>query len=305
MNEQISSPGDAVLISVVIVTWNSASDIEGCMASLLRESSPETTEFIVVDNASSDRTVEIVRTTFPEVHVIANESNGGLAAANNQGMSFAQGSHFLICNPDVVFQPGSVGQMMEVLERHDNAAWVVPRFVHEDGVLQTSVGDLPTLAETLLGRQVTRRRARGEPTGFWWDGWAHDTERPVGRGLESAYVVRRRAVEAVGMQDEKYVLDWEGIDWAERFHRNDWEVWFAPRAEVLHLGGTSRRQVPYRSVVSQHRGMYYYFSDRGPRMWKPFLALAFALRAAIKMSLTVLGVPFYSWAHRDRKSSRE
>jgi hypothetical protein len=51
--------------------------------------------------------------------------------------------------------------------------------------------------------------------------------------------------------------------------------------------------------------MYYYFSDRGPRMWKPFLALAFALRAAIKMSLTVLGVPFYSWAHRDRKSSRE
>jgi hypothetical protein len=72
---------------------------------------------------------------------------------------------------------------------------------------------------------------------------------------------------------------------------------------VIHLGGTSRRQVPFRSIRSQHKGMYLYFSDRHTAAWRPFLALAFTLRAAIKMALTAVGVPFYSWGHRDRRDT--
>ena len=287
-------------VSAVVVTWNSGPVIAGCLTTLERELPPGS-EVIVVDNASSDSTVELVHQLSPGARVIANDSNRGLAAANNQGMTAAKGDFFLIANPDVEFGPGSVRALLDAMGRHARAAWVGPKFLYEDGALQTSVGNLPTLAECILGRQMVRRRSAAECTGCWWDGWAHDEERQVGRGFECAYLIRRAAADEIGLQDERYVLDWEGQDWVERFGRAGWQVWFTPEAEVVHLGGTARRQVPFRSVVSQHRGMYFYYSDRSAPVWKPFLALAFGGRAAVKMVLTWVGVPLYAWAHRDRK----
>ncbi|HEY1827182.1 MAG TPA: hypothetical protein VGF87_04140, partial [Acidimicrobiales bacterium] len=99
-----------------------------------------------------------------------------------------------------------------------------------------------------------------------------------------------------------YRLDWEGTDWSERFARAGWELWFTPDAVVTHRGGLSRRQVPYRAVVSQHRGMYRYFAQRRSPLSRPFLAVAFTARAAVKLVVTALGVPLYSWAHRDRRA---
>jgi N-acetylglucosaminyl-diphospho-decaprenol L-rhamnosyltransferase len=286
------------LVSVLVVTWNSAADVAGCLASLPTVVSDAPLEVIVVDNASSDGTAGVVRDSFPGARLVVNVTNRGLAAANNQALALAHGELVLISNPDVVFAPGALDAMVSTLLRHDRAGWVVPRFTYEDGTLQTSVGSLPRLAEVLWGRQLARVGTPGPPRGFWWEGWPHDTEQPVGRGLEAAYLVRRQAVDQVGGQDERYVLDWEGFDWAERFQRSGWEIWFCPDASVIHLGGTSRRQVPFRSVISQHRGMYRYFSDRRPTWWKPILATAFGARTAVKLAVTASGVPLYSWAHR-------
>lgn len=289
-------------LSAVIVTWNSAPVIAGCLTTLSREL-PEGAEVIVVDNASRDDTAAVARAVCPGAEVVVNASNRGLAAANNQGMMAARGDRFLIANPDVEFKVGSVRAMLAVMDRRERAAWVVPKFLHEDGALQTSVGNLPTLWECILGRQVARRRYAGSDTGFWWDGWSHDEERRVGRGFEAAYLVRRAATEDVGLQDERYALDWEGQDWSDRFQRAGWELWFAPSAEVVHLGGTSRRQVPFRSVVGQHKGMYLYYADRTAAVWKPFLAVVFVGRALVKTALTWAGVPFYAWGHRDRREA--
>ena len=290
-------------ITAIIVTWNSADVVEGCLTTLRQELGPEACDIMVIDNASADTTVERVRAIDPTVRVIANPANVGLSAANNQGLASAVGDYWFICNPDVQLQPGAVTAMVEVMQRHERCGWVVPRVLHEDGALQTSAGDLPTLAQTLLGRQAARRRAPGSPTGFWWDGWPHTTEQEIGRGFECAYLVRRQAVAEVGPQDERYKLDWEGFDWTERFRRAHWQIWLAPLAEVVHLGGTSRRQVPFRSIVSQHKGMYLYFSSRSSPVARPFLALAFGARALCKVALTSVGVPLYSWGHRDRRQA--
>ncbi len=152
-------------VSVVIVTWNSAPVIEGCLLSLLHQL-PADAELIVVDNASRDDTVAVVRQVAPRANVVVNTTNRGLAAANNQGMVTATGERFLICNPDVVFAPGALAAMVDVMDRHDRAAWVVPRLMYEDGTLQTSVGDLPTLSEALLGRQVARQAGTGHGLGL-------------------------------------------------------------------------------------------------------------------------------------------
>ncbi|HWE55695.1 MAG TPA: glycosyltransferase family 2 protein [Acidimicrobiales bacterium] len=300
----MSGPGTAptedqadLPLSVVMVTWNSAKVAGECLRSLLTTLPAGTYELIVVDNGSIDGTVDLVRLVAPEARIITNRDNRGLAAANNQGLAVAAGRAVLICNPDTRFAEGAVGAMRDLLARHDRAGWVVPRLIDGDGSLLTSAGAAPSLVETLLGRQIRRLRSRGEASGFWWDGWAHDEERIIGRGHEAAYLVRAEAVRQVGDQDERYRLDWEGIDWSDRFARSGWETWLAPDAEVVHLGGDSIRQVPWRWVVSQHRGMYLYFADRSRPVWRPLLAVAFASRAAGKMAALAAGLPMYAWSH--------
>lgn len=292
------------MISIIVVTWNSADVVLGCLGSVAEHPPARPWEVIVVDNGSADGTAAVVRARFPAALVIANRRNRGLAAANNQGLAAAAGDRLLICNPDVVFRPGSIDALSAVLDRRAGAGWVVPRLLYPDGQVQTSAGDLPTLAQAVLGRQADRRRRRGSPSGFWWDGWPHDSERMIGRGHEACYLVRREAVVDVGPQDEGYVLDWEGFDWTDRFRRSGWEIWFTPDAEVVHLGGASIRQVPVRWVISQHRGMYRYFSRRRPPRWRPALAALFGGRALLKLVAIGAGVPLYRWAHRARRAPR-
>jgi GT2 family glycosyltransferase len=294
-------------VSVIIVNWNSREVLLGCLRSLADYPPAPAWEAIVVDNGSADGSVAALRATYPEVRVIANPDNRGLPAANNQGIAAASGASLLICNPDVVFQPGAAAALVGLLGRHERAGMVIPRLLYPDGEVQTSAGDLPTLSEALRGRQAQRRLvegaggpggARGAPAGFWWDGWAHDSERVIGRGHEAAYAVRRAAAEEVGPQDEGFRLDWEGIDWTARFRDAGWEVWLCPAASVVHLGGASIRQVPFRWVVSSHRGMYRYFAKRRPAYWRPALALAIGARAVVKLAATAGGMAMYERGHR-------
>jgi hypothetical protein len=290
---------------VIIVNWNSRHALEGCLASLAADPQSGPRQIIVVDNGSTDGSVAWLRAEDRGVQVIANRDNRGLPAANNQGIAASTGELLLICNPDVVFRPGAIGALVDLLGRRPRAGIVVPRLLYPDGELQTSAGDLPTLAGALKGRQAQRRRATaGQPEGFWWDGWPHDEERPIGRGHEAAYLVRRSAVTEVGLQDEGFPLDWEGIDWTARFRDAGWEVWLCPAAEVVHLGGASIRQVPFRWIVSSHRGMYRYFAKRRPPYWRPGLAMVIGARAVIKLAATAVGVAMYERAHRDQSGGR-
>jgi N-acetylglucosaminyl-diphospho-decaprenol L-rhamnosyltransferase len=283
----------------VIVTWNSSDVILDCLESLKANPPSAPWEAIVVDNGSTDGTVELVGRSAPWVRVIANRTNRGLAAANNQGMLAARGDLLLISNPDVRFEPGAVETLVDVMVRRPRAAWVVPRLRYPDGAIQTSAGDLPTLMDALAGRQVQRRRYRDRPTaGAWWESWSHDTERRIGRGHECAYLVRRAAVEEVGLQDEEYRLDWEGVDWTARFRDAGWEIWFTPAAEAIHQGGASVRKAPVRWIIGSHRGMYRYFAARKPAALRPFLVAVIAARAAAKLAAVAVGVPMYERAHR-------
>jgi GT2 family glycosyltransferase len=287
-------------LSVVIVTWNSRRVISDCLASIEHDLAGNPGELIVVDNASTDGTADLVASSHPATRVIRNRRNLGLAAGNNQGLRASTSSEILICNPDVTFRPGAIPAMRGVLRRHVEAGWVVPRLVATDGTALTSAGDLPTLLDALLGRQAARYRKPGGTRGFWWDEWAHDEERQIGRGHEAAYLVRRQAVDDVGLQDERYTLDWEGMDWSDRFRQAGWQTWLAPESEVVHVGGDSIRQAELRWIASHHRGMYLYFRDRMKPLWRPLLALAFAVRAAVKMAAAGAGLPLYRLAHGAR-----
>jgi N-acetylglucosaminyl-diphospho-decaprenol L-rhamnosyltransferase len=287
----------APCVSVVIVTWNSRGAVLDCLEALRTNPPSLPWEAVIVDNASTDGTVDAVRRAAPWARVIANSDNRGLAAANNQGIAAGTTPLVLVANPDTTVRPGAVDALASLLARRPRAAFAIPRLRHPDGTLHVSAGDLPTLRDALLGRQVQRlRRQRGR--GLWWDGWAHDEERRIGRGHEACYLVRRDAITEVGPQDEAYFLDWEGIDWTARVRDAGWEVWFTPDAEVVHHGGVSIRQAPWRWIVRSHRGMYRYFATRRSRMLRPLLVTVFTARALIKAGAMALGPARYDRGQR-------
>jgi GT2 family glycosyltransferase len=303
-SETIAETSTAPEISVVIVTWNSAGCIVSCLQSLLQFPPSLPYEVIVVDNGSQDDTVNLVKQVLPHAVVIANKTNRGLAGGNNQGMSAARGRYFVVSNPDVLFRAGAIDHLVAVAERQPRAAFVIPRLLYPDGRVQTSVGDMPSFSEVVLGRWASRKRSRsGDRTGYWWDGWAHDEEMAVGHGMECCYVVRAAAVAEVGKQDERYRLDWEGFDWSRRMHEARWEIWFTPSAEIVHLGGVSIKQALPRWVVSSHRGIYTYFAARTPLLLRPFLAAVLALRAGVKLLGTLRGERLYSASYDDAPSN--
>jgi N-acetylglucosaminyl-diphospho-decaprenol L-rhamnosyltransferase len=303
------SPDNPVIspvISVVIVNWNGGDLVVDCLRSLHEFPPSVAWEAILVDNASSDGSVARVRADFPGVRVIANDRNLGLAAGNNQGILASTTPFVLISNPDVHYEPGAIDALQDLLGRLPRAAFAVARLRGLDGVVQTSAGDLPSLREALLGRALARmltpaRFGRTDPRqvgrGFWWHGWDHDSEQRIGHGGEACYLVRRAAIDEIGLQDEGFVLDWEGIDWSRRAADAGWEIWYCPNATVVHTGGVSIRQVPYRWVVSSHRGMYRYFRYRIPLLARPFAAIAIAARAGVKLVAAAVDTRLYDRAH--------
>lgn len=283
-------------VGVVVVNWNAGQALVDCLRSL--EANPPSVpwEAIVVDNASRDGSAEQVRREMPWVRVIVNPHNRGLAAANNQGIAASRAPYLLLSNPDVEYHPGCVEALLDLMRRRERAALAVARLVYPDGRLQTCAGDLPALGEVLAGRRLGRLRgARGGdgPHGFWWYGWDHDEERRIGHGMEACYMVRRAAVAEFGLQDERFPLDWEGIEWSARAQEAGWEVWFCPHAVATHVGGVTLSQVPYRWIVSSHVGMYRYFLTRIPRPARALLAVALTVRAAAKLASRAAGLRRY------------
>lgn len=266
-------------ITVVIVTWNSGQPLLDCLRSLQTNPPSVPWEAIIVDNGSTDDAIARVRAEFPAVRVIENSRNRGLPAANNQGITASRSPFVLISNPDVIYPPEAIDALLELLQRRPRAAFAVANLRYPDGELQTSVGDLPSLRHALIGRRLSRRAGTGACHGMWWHDWAHDEERAVGHGAEACYLVRRDAVEEIGLQDERYVLDWEGLEWSRRAWERGWEVWFSPAATVTHLEGTSRKRVRIRTILSTHLGIYLYMRRRARPALRPILAAVLLLRA--------------------------
>ena len=274
-------------VSIVIVNWNSGDHLAGCLRSLLENPPSRPWTVVVIDNASSDGSVEGAKKVMPRATFVHNAENRGLAAANNQGMVAVAAPVVVLSNPDVTFAPGALDALCDLLDRHPKAALAVPQLLQSNGSRQVSAMRLPTTGEALV--PTLRRRALNKTA-------PHDREVRIGHGADACFAVRRSAAAAVGALDERFPLDWEAIEWSRRFARAGWEAWFTPAARVTHAGGVSVRQVPYRWIARSHVGMYRYLV--GDRPWlAPVAAPVVAARAAVKAAATAAGAARYDSAH--------
>ena len=243
-------------VSVVVVTHNALPWLEQCLESVRGE------ETIVVDNASTDATVAVVRERFPDVQLLE-QANRGLAAGWNVGLARGTGRFFLILNADAWLTDGALAALVAFADEHPEAAVVGPRLSNPDGTLQRSVRGFPTLwrlaTEYLFLRKLAPRSQL--LTSFYAGGFEHDEVREAEFLMGACLLVRREAVEQVGPLDESFFLFSEETDWCYRFRAAGWKVLFFPGAECVHVGGASHGGRMLRENVrgqlrflAKHRG---------------------------------------------------
>lgn len=279
-------------LSIIIVTWNVKEDVVRCLRSLPEARGELRLEVWVVDNGSSDGSVEAVRRQFPQVHLIANPQNLGFARANNQALRQARGRYILLLNPDTVVHEGALERMVRFMDRHPQVGVLGPQLLNPDGSLQYSCRRFPSLGAMLfrgtwLGDLVPRTRFEQE---YLMADWPHDEPREVDWVSGAAMVVRRAALREVGPLDERFFMYCEDMDWCARFWERGWKVMYFPGAQVTHFLGRSSRQRSRRAILEFHRSMFLYFQKHFAPRWGRWSLLPAALWLILR-ALYVLLLP--------------
>lgn len=270
-------------VSVVIVSYNSRAVLDPCLQSLKKQNVFDDTEVIVVDNASSDGSPTMVRERHPWVKLIAGRKNVGFSRGVNIGIREARGEYFLILNPDTVVRPDSIERLLEFMKRTPSAGIVGPKLVYNDGTLQYSCRRFYTwkvlvLRRTILGKILKNSAAVADHMMLDFD---HESTREVDWILGACLLVRRRAVESVGLLDERFFLYFEDVDWCYRMRQKGWKVFYHPEAVVTHsYARESAQSVINRSVIAHLASLIRYYDK-----WNPVFYLLKKYREVIKIGL--------------------
>lgn len=247
-------------VSIIIVNWNTCEILRNCLASIYASTRDLECEVIVIDNASSDSSVDMVKSEYPQVGIIANSENRGFAAANNQGMAIAKGRYVLLLNSDTVVLDNAVARTVSFADNKPDVAVVGCRVLNQDGTLQSTCFMFPSilnmlLSATYLYKLYPRSRFFGRERMTWWD--RNDT-REVDVVTGCYMLVRKKAIDQVGVMDERFFMYGEETDWCYRFKQAGWKVIFSPTGEIIHLGGQSSRQIGGEMLVQMRVSILYF-----------------------------------------------
>ncbi len=261
----------------IIVNYNAGPLLADCVSSAL----PQVSEVLVVDNASDDSSIENCARQFadePRLSIVRNDTNIGFAAACNIGFSQARGDFVLFLNPDCRLDTGVVSELLEVLESDPIIGMVGGLLVNQDGSEQGGGRRaVPTPWRSLVRVLGLNRFSSRWPTLFF-DYHLHKQPLPLHpvevEAISGAcMLVKREAVEDVGLWDEGYFLHCEDLDWCMRFRQNGWKIIFVPDAKVIHYKGACSKSRPVFVEWHKHKGMmrFYrkFFRDQypGALMW--------------------------------------
>jgi N-acetylglucosaminyl-diphospho-decaprenol L-rhamnosyltransferase len=263
-------------LDVVIVSYRCRELLRGCLEALRAHPPSLPMKIVVVDNASADGTVEMVRSEFPETELIPSPSNLGFAAATNLGARRGDAPVVLALNPDTAVTHGALDKVLDTLRSHPEVAVVGPRLLRDDGTLDhASKRSFPTPLSALghftgIGR---RSGAGGRLASYR----APDVESGPVDSVNGAFMLmRREAFEAAGGFDEGYWMYMEDLDLSYRLAEAGWTSWYEPDAVVTHVkGGTTRGGRSVRLTWAFHRGMFRFYRQHyaDGRSWLANLAV--------------------------------
>jgi N-acetylglucosaminyl-diphospho-decaprenol L-rhamnosyltransferase len=277
----------SLTLSIVIVSFNTKEKLRKCLSCL----DMDRHEVIVVDNASSDGSQDLVKTEFPKVNFIANDQNVGFGKANNQGIDLAKGDHILFLNSDAYAQPGSIEKLSEVFKDGKVIA-AGGKLLNPDGSLQESVAGPLTLWNVFLEQWYLDGIARRFGKGYWrTKSLSMDASSEVDQVMGACLMMRASSNQRF---DERFFLYCEDTELCARLHDLG-KILYVPQAEFIHELGSSSQQNRWLAVARYNFGKELYFKIRSGKFahficWKKNREGAFLrLMAGVLLSATKAG----------------
>ncbi len=285
-------------LSIVIVNWNVCDLLRDCLLSISApnaRSADLSVETIVVDNASTDGSVEMVRRTFPQVTLIANDDNPGFTGGNNRGIAASRGRYILLLNPDTKVLGDALALMVAYMNAHPAVGALGPTLLNPDGSVQSSRRRFPTpatafLESTSLQSWFPRHRLLRD---YYVLDKPDDAIAQVDWVTGACLLARRAALEQVGLLDDGYFMYSEELDWCRRAKAAGWQIVYYPAAQVIHHGGQSSEQVKAFQIIRFNRSKIRYFRQyHGPRvanLLRVFLWLNYGYQLLVETAKWAIG----------------
>jgi len=242
-------------ISIIIVSYNTKRLLANCLKSIFNTNSNLSIEVILVDNGSTDDSLDMVRLDYPAVRIIANQENLGFTHANNQGIRIANGNNILLLNSDTVLTPGALNTLLLDLHSIPELGLVGPRLVNGDGTVQPSVGEFIGLGLTFVFQFYLFKFLpvnfplgdRIKPFQYKQYQHSHNVDWLSGACL----LVRREVVDKAGMLDEDLFMYGEDMEWCWQIRQAGYKTRYCVDATVIHLSRQSSRK-NYRRWISNY-----------------------------------------------------
>ena len=223
-------------LSIVILAYNSQNLLKYCLKSIKEADLSIEHEIIVVDNASKDDIAKMMQKEHPEIKFIKARKNRGYAAGNNLGLKKATGDYMLILNPDIIVKKDELEKMINFMEKHPQIGMLGPKLINVDGSLQYSCRRFPKWWTPIARRSIFGKTKRGkqEVQRLLMHDYDHREGREVGWLFGAALLMRGKALDEIGLLDEKFFMYFEDIDWCRRFWQKKWKVYYFPQSELTH-----------------------------------------------------------------------
>jgi GT2 family glycosyltransferase len=285
-------------LSIVIINYNTKALLLDCLDSINKNTKNLSYEIIIVDNASTDGSVEILkRLKNRELKIILNRKNLGFAKANNQGIEIAKGRYILLLNSDTQIPMEVLEKMTGFMDKNPKVAVASCALKNKDGSLQATGGYFPTLPRVitwmlflddipLMDKLIKPFHPMHEKS-FIYRGEAFFQKMGERDWVTGAFfLVRREVFEEIGLLDEEYFMYTEEVDFCFRAKKKGWKVWYIPSLAITHFGGaSSASEFP---IISEYKGIKIFYRKHMPAWQMP--VLRFLLKTGAVLRIFLLGV---------------
>jgi len=248
-------------ITFIIINFNTKDLLRNCLNSIYDTVKGVAFEIIVIDNDSHDQSREMLEKEFLQVILIKNSRNMGFAAANNQALRIMSGRYAVLLNTDSVLVDGAILNLMDFMDYRLDTAMACGQLLNADGSKQNSIAKFPDLLNLIISTPLLEYFF---PRYYPSKRYKHEKPVEIDSGIGACLIVRKRAIDEVGLLDERYFFFFEETDWALQMKKAGWKIYFVPTAFIYHLQGQSVGH-SISSRILFYRSRYKYFNKwKGP-----------------------------------------
>lgn len=273
-------------LSIVIISFNTKRIILDCLRSIYATAADLNPEVIVIDNASTDGSLQAIKQQFPQVKLIQNKTNLGFTQANNQGIKASRGEYIMLLNSDTLVKPGAIQKLIKFMDNHSRVGIAAPQLLNPDGSIQPNGGYLPRLSNIIAWMLFIDDLPFIKP---WF--WSYQLRylpkfsrtREMGWLQGAALVLRRQTLEEVGPLDENIFMYGEDVEICYRTRQAGWQVMLLPQAQIIHQG--FRSGSPQKAILGEYQGLKYIFQKHKPAWELPVIRLSLKLGALLRLMI--------------------